>query len=383
MNDKPDAAPSLVLPLDMALPDLLDSLPDGAYITDTNRQILFWNKAAERITGWRAKDVIGRNCADNILAHVDKDGHALCGCEHCPLHRSIVTAQPSTEPIVVFARRKYGISAPVEVSVAPILDREGKVIGGIEIFRDMTESMQDLLRAKAIQEQAVGCSLPYDSRLRFEVRYQPREIVGGDFYRIEQRNKDHYALLIADAMGHGVAAALHTMQLRAVWDDCRKELESPSRFLAVINQRVHGLVRDAGYFATATCADYDAKTGELRCVRAGHPAPLLFRRDGLVEPIGPPQLALGMLPQTSYVETSLRMDPGDALLLFTDGAIELFDPLQQELGTEGLKQPVRNQKTGQSPAEFRVEILEQQLLEFSNSIHLPDDLTLIKLRRLV
>jgi serine phosphatase RsbU (regulator of sigma subunit) len=314
---------------------------------------------------------------------VDKDGHALCGCEHCPLHRSMVTAQPSLEPIVVFARRKYGISAPVEVSVAPIRDREGKVIGGIEIFRDMTESMQDLLRAKGIQEQAVACSLPHDSRLQFEIRYQPREIVGGDFYRIEQRNKDQYALLIADAMGHGVAAALHTMQLRAAWDDCPKELESPSRFLAAINQRVHGLVRDAGYFATAACVTYHAKTGELHCVRAGHPAPLLFRRGGLVEPIGPPQLALGMLPETSYLETSLRMDPGDALLLFTDGAIELFDPLQQELGTEGLKQLVRDQTTGQSPAEFRVEILEQQLLEYSNTIHLPDDLTLIKLRRLV
>ena len=170
MNDTPDAAPSLVLPMDIALTDLLDSLPDGAYITDTHRQILFWNKAAERITGWRAKDVIGRNCVDNILAHVDKDGHALCGCEHCPLHRSIVTSQPSLEPIVVFAQRKYGISAPVEVSVAPIRDREGKVIGGIEIFRDMTESMQDLLRAKGIQEQAVACALPDDSRLRFEIR---------------------------------------------------------------------------------------------------------------------------------------------------------------------------------------------------------------------
>jgi sigma-B regulation protein RsbU (phosphoserine phosphatase) len=383
MNDKPDAARPSVFPLDLALPDLLDSLPDGAYITDTNRQILFWNKAAERITGWRAKDVIGRNCSDNILAHVDKDGHALCGCDHCPLHRSIVTAQPSTEPMVVFARRKYGISAPVEVSVAPIRDRQGNVIGGIEIFRDMTDSMQDLLRAKGIQEQAIACSLPQDRRLQFEMRYQPREIVGGDFYRIERLTKNHYALLIADAMGHGVAAALHTMQLRALWDDCRHELQSPARFLAAINRRVHALVRDAGYFATAVCVSYNAETGEVRCVRAGHPTPLLFRRGGVVEPVGPPQLALGMLPVASYLEASLRMDPGDALLLFTDGAVELFDPLQQELGTEGLKQLVLDQNVGQSPGEFGVDVLEQQLLKFSNGIHLPDDLTLIKLRRLV
>jgi len=229
MNNDPEARVG-VPQLDLRLPELLDSLPDGAYITDTKRTIVFWNKAAERITGWRARDVVGRNCSDNILAHIDKDGHALCGGEQCPLHRSIVTGQASTEAMVVFARRKYGIAAPVEVSVAPLRDRAGQIIGGIEIFRDVTESMQDLLRAKGIQEQTVACCLPEDARLQFEIRYQPHETVGGDFYRLECRNGDHYTILVADAMGHGVAAALHSMQLRVLWDDHRAELNSPGRF---------------------------------------------------------------------------------------------------------------------------------------------------------
>lgn len=382
MNEKFDSPP-LVLPLDLPLTELLDSLPDGAYITDTQRQILFWNKAAERITGWRAREVIGRNCADNILGHIDKDGHALCGCEHCPLHRSIATGQASTEGILVFARRKYGVMAPVEVSVAPIRDRAGRVVGGIEIFRDMTESMQDLLRAKGIQELALSCILPEDHRIELEIRYQPSEIVGGDFYRVEKRNEGHYAIAVADAMGHGVAAALHTMQLRALWDDFRAELDSPASFLGAVNRQVHALAREAGYFATAVCAIYSPSNGQLTCARAGHPAPLLFRRIGAIEAIGPPQLALGMLPDTAYTETSLWVQPGDALLLFTDGAVELFDPNQQELGTEGLKELVCHQDAGRPVGEFKVDILEHQLLEFSNSVHLPDDLTLIKLRRLV
>ena len=76
-------------------PELLNLLADGAYITDTDRRIVFWNQAAQRITGWGAAEVVGRRCQENILVHVDKDGHPLCGHEHCPLHRSIVTGQPS------------------------------------------------------------------------------------------------------------------------------------------------------------------------------------------------------------------------------------------------------------------------------------------------
>ena len=111
--------------------ELLNALPDGAYITDVNRKILFWNDAAERITGWRASEVVGRSCQDSLLVHVDKDGNRLCGHDTCPLHRSIVTHQPSEEPLLVFAKCKSERRLPVEVSVAPITNANGEVIGGI------------------------------------------------------------------------------------------------------------------------------------------------------------------------------------------------------------------------------------------------------------
>lgn len=362
-------------------PEVLDSLADGAYITDLNRNILFWNKAAERITGWRPEDVLGKSCHDKLLVHIDKDGHQLCGQELCPLHRSIVTGQPSSEPVVVFAQCKSDLRIPVEVSVSPIRDRAGRVIGGIEVFRGLKEFMHDLLRAKALQELALSYTLPADDRVQVDVCYQAREMVGGDFYRIERQEGSRYALLVADAMGHGVAAALYTMQLRALWDDHRGDLKSPARFLEVLNRSLYALVRDAGYFATAAAATYDAATGELRCVRAGHPPPLLFRSDSPCEMLGRPQLALGMRPDNSYHETVVRLNPGDALLLFTDGAIELFDKAEHELGVEGLKNLVRSLSAGQPPGSFRLKALEEALLHFTEEIHLPDDLTLVKLWR--
>lgn len=97
---------------------ILDSLGDGVYVTDPDRQILYWNKTAERITGWSSADMVGRFCFDEILSHVDKDGHPLCGKEYCPLHRSIVTGIGSECPLV-FALGKDGRRVPVQVSVAP------------------------------------------------------------------------------------------------------------------------------------------------------------------------------------------------------------------------------------------------------------------------
>lgn len=362
--------------------EVLNSLPDGVYITDCQRKIVFWNQAAERITGWRQAEVVNRSCSDNLLVHVDKDGHGLCGHEHCPLHRSMVTNQPSDGAVLVFAQVKSGARLPVEVSVAPIRNHAGAVVGGIEIFRDLSESMRDQLQAKKVQEIAMRCPLPTDDRVSIEARCLPRDLVGGDFYRVERFGESRYTLLLVDAMGHGVSAALSTMLLRSVWDDHPAELASPPRFMQVVNKSVRSVMDDAGYFGTGVCADYDALTGKLRCVLAGHPSQLVFRTDGRIESIGGRNTMLGLLDAVEYKETVTQLEPGDTLLLFTDGATEVFDAQDHDLGDAGLKQLVQAQTQGVKGADFSLEKLEEQLIHFSNQIHLPDDLTLIKIRRL-
>jgi PAS domain S-box-containing protein len=363
-------------------PELLNLLADGAYITDTDRRIVFWNQAAQRITGWTPQEVVGRTCRDNILVHVDKDGHQLCGHEQCPLHRSIVTGQPSAEPVLVFGQHRSGSRIPVEVTVAPVRNHAGQIIGGIEVFRDLTASVQDQLRAKEIQEMAVQCELPEDDRVSFEMRYQPRDIVGGDFFRVEKVSEDVYAVFVADAKGHGVAAALYTMLLRSLWQEHRPDLESPARFMEIINDRLHGLMREDGFFGTAALVGYDAANGQLRLAFAGHPLPLLFRAGGAVETPGATGPALGMFGSPKYQEIATQLAPGDALLLYTDGATELFDDQDHELGREGLLKLVRAQVCAGGNSGFHLAQLEGQLLRFSNEIHLPDDLTMVKLCRL-
>ena len=364
-------------------PQLLNSLADGVYITDRDRNILFWNNAAERITGWTAAEVVGHSCRDNLLCHVDKDGNCLCGHDTCPLHRSIVTHQPSTEPVLVFAQCKSQRRLPVEVSVAPLTNAAGEIIGGIEVFRDLRHEIHDLLRAKSIQEQTMASQLPSDRRIEIQSLYQPRDIVGGDFFRVEQLNAHRYVFLIADAIGHGLAAALYTMQLRMLWDDHRDKLGTPAYFMHTLNQRLHALVQDAGFFCTATFVLYDATCGHLRCIRAGHPSPVILRGDLKAESIGHSQSALGMWPDAQYTEFQAQLAPGDTVLMFTDGATEIFDVEDSQLDQEGLVRLAREQMMVAGNHELDLKTLAEKLLDYSNQIHLADDLTILKFRRLL
>lgn len=376
-----EPVPLVSLPTDLDAPALLDALADGAYVTDRDRRILFWNRAAERIMGWTSADVVGRTCFDGILAHVDKDGHPLCGHDHCPLHRSIVTATSSEAALLVFAQSKTGARVPVEVSVAPVRNRAGEIVGGIELFRDMTANMRDLCRARRIQAFALDCPLPEDPRVAIRRCDQPHEVVGGDFCRVERCGADTYLLLLADVMGHGVASALYTMQLRSLWEDHRDALESPARFLGVLNARLNTLVSDAGYFASAVCIRYNAATGELRGVRAGHPPPLLLRADGVMAFRGKSQPALGMFPDTVYEEATDQLGSEDTLLLYTDGAVEIPDANGVELGEAGLARLLWHQVTGVAGRDVRLDQLEQSLVRYCGQVHVPDDLTLLTLQR--
>lgn len=369
-------------PLDLELitaGDILNALPVGAYITDTKRKIFFWNDAAERITGWQRDSVVGKHCHDNILVHVDKDGHCLCGCEHCPLHRSMVTGEKSPSPSLIFARSRSGTRIPVEVTVAPLRNHGGTVIGGIEVFRDMTPMMDELNRARHIQQHSLVSVLPEDARLHFATRYTPHDMVGGDFFRIEMIAPDQYAVLVADVMGHGVAAALYTMQIRSVWEDYRRQLGSPRDFMGALNRRLHSLTGHDDYFATGVFAHINAANGLVEYVRAGHEAPLIVSASGEVKQLDRRDAGLGIFPGCVYHPGNARLEPGDSLLIYTDGAVEITDAKGEELGVEGFARMLEGRSLRCS--DQALADLEVRLLEYSNDIRLPDDLTMVCVQR--
>ena len=119
---------------------LLENIYDGVYFVDVNRKITFWNRGAERITGFAAEEVMGSSCADNILVHVDEQGHHLCDGS-CPLQCSTETGCISNAE--VYLHHKNGQRVKVSVNASPIIGIDGRIVGAIEIFRDSSAQVLD------------------------------------------------------------------------------------------------------------------------------------------------------------------------------------------------------------------------------------------------
>ena len=134
------------------LADVLENLHDGLYCTDTHRVITFWNHAAERITGYTAAEVLGRSCAANILVHVDTDGRSLCR-GLCPL--AMTMADSVGREAEVFLRHKDGHRVPVLVRTGPLKDRQGQVVGGIELFTDLSNILANNSRVRELEQLAL------------------------------------------------------------------------------------------------------------------------------------------------------------------------------------------------------------------------------------
>jgi diguanylate cyclase (GGDEF)-like protein/PAS domain S-box-containing protein len=144
-----------VIPVDDISPDfyatLLDNLYDGVYFVDQERRITFWNKAAERITGFTKAEVLGKRCADNLLRHVDNRGNSLCEGA-CPLSYTLSDGQPKSAS--VFLHHKDGHRLPVAIGVAPITDNRQNIIGAVEIFRDNSATVAALEHLKELEDLA-------------------------------------------------------------------------------------------------------------------------------------------------------------------------------------------------------------------------------------
>ena len=115
--------------------DIIDNLYDGVYFVDRARVVTYWNKGAERITGYSAAQTIGRACHDNLLNHVTSDGIQLCQ-DHCPL--KAVMQDGKEREVEVFLHHADGHRLPVVVRAAALRDDAGNIIGAVESFSNNT-----------------------------------------------------------------------------------------------------------------------------------------------------------------------------------------------------------------------------------------------------
>jgi len=152
--------------------ELLDNLYDGVYCVDSGRRIIYWNKAAEQITGFQSSEVLGKHCHQNILRHVDEVGTELCEGS-CSLAKTI--ADGLLRDAEVYLHHRDGHRVPVSVRVTPIRDDRGRVIGAAELFSDNSSKAAMLARLNELEQLSLLDPLTKLGNRRFiEMNFRSR-----------------------------------------------------------------------------------------------------------------------------------------------------------------------------------------------------------------
>lgn len=132
--------------------DIIDNLYDGVYFVDRDRTITYWNKGAERITGYSAHQTLGRRCRDNLLNHVTANGVQLC-TNNCPL--AAVMEDGNEREAEVYLHHADGHRVPVIVRGSALRDEEGNIIGAIETFSNNASLIHTRRKLRDLRQAAL------------------------------------------------------------------------------------------------------------------------------------------------------------------------------------------------------------------------------------
>jgi sigma-B regulation protein RsbU (phosphoserine phosphatase) len=236
---------------------------------------------------------------------------------------------------------------------------------------------QDWLRACSLQEQFMREPARGLCRLDYGASCRQLCALGGDCYDFSCEADGQLTMLVGDASGKGVAAALMMASVQA-------SLQTAARFtgddlaalLRVVNAQACAS-SPADRYATLFYGVVDPAARRLRYVNAGHNAPLVLRRDGSADWLEPSGAPVGLFPDAIWRERVVRLQPGDRVFAYTDGVTEACSPSGEEWGVRGLLQAA--QVRGMRSADELIRSILDEMDDFSGGIQ-TDDATLAVLR---
>lgn len=244
-----------------------------------------------------------------------------------------------------------------------------------EVTSRDAELRQTMVVAGRLQTRLLlPSSPPRWDELRWGIHYVPLDPLGGDYYDFALPNDHQIGLLIADASGHSIAAAMVAIMARFAFVEITRHTVAPAEVLRFMNRRLQGLTDER--FVTAFYGVLDRHTREFRFANAGH-QPALWVRPSVqrIQEITSRGLMLGIVPEAQYEEQAIQMDWGDRLCLFTDGLVESRNARHEAFGLERLKRALLEQS--QLPAGMAVEGVVQRLDQFRGTLPARDDITIV------
>ncbi|MDQ3863943.1 MAG: SpoIIE family protein phosphatase [Actinomycetota bacterium] len=289
-----------------------------------------------------------------------------------PLFGVAPTGKEWTTPIIVINRVSGGKiaeewSADIVTPFLEEIERQARERERVE---------QDLRVAQRIQQASLPEEVPELEGWQINPYYKPAREVGGDFYDFLELPNEHLGLVVGDATGHGVPAALVMSTTCGMLRAVALTVDSPGEVLARVNEALSARIPQ-NMFVTCFYAILDLKNGSLRYANAGHDLPYV-RRGGDAEELMARGMPLGLMPGMSYEEKKTILESGEAALFYSDGLVEAHNPGGEMFGFPRLRSLVAEH----DEEGLLVDFLMDELRSFTGyGWEQEDDITLVTLQR--
>jgi Stage II sporulation protein E (SpoIIE)/SnoaL-like polyketide cyclase len=235
---------------------------------------------------------------------------------------------------------------------------------------------QELRVARQIQQALLPEATPELYGWQLAAYYKPAREVGGDFYDFLELEDGHLGLVVGDATGKGMPAALVMATTRGMLRAVAQSLDSPGEVLQRVNDALYPDI-PSEMFVTCFYAILDTKNGSLSYANAGHDLPYLWH-GGDAEELRARGMPLGLMPEMSYEEKEAVLGEGDSVLFYSDGLVEAHDPNYEMFGFPRLRVLISEHGKQRS----LVDSLLEELYSFvGEGWDQEDDITLLTLRR--
>jgi serine phosphatase RsbU (regulator of sigma subunit)/predicted ester cyclase len=310
---------------------------------------------------------VGDKVVSRISGRATHDRKELMGTE--PTGREIAS-------IAIFIHR---------ISGGKIVEEWGAGTGGSELMSQRLEQEriererveQELQVARRIQQASLPKVVPQLEGWQITPFYRPAREVGGDFYDFHLLSEGRVGLVVGDATGKGVPAALVMATTCGMLQLASQDLESssPSEVLRRVNEALLPRI-PSNMFVTCFYAVLDPKSGGLTYANAGHDIPYLYR-DGDAEELKARGMPLGLMPGMGYEEDEIVPKGGESVLFYSDGLVEAHDPKGEMFGFPRLRALIAEHAEDRPLEEF----LMEELYSFvGEGWEQEDDITLVTLR---
>jgi sigma-B regulation protein RsbU (phosphoserine phosphatase) len=242
-----------------------------------------------------------------------------------------------------------------------------------EIALQLQEQEQEISAARSVQQRLLPKEIPQLPGYEIASAWQSARVVSGDYFDVLPFDTDALGLCIADVAGKGLSAALLMSNVQAAVRGLAAPALPPDELCRRLNALLHRNMQ-GDRFITFFYAQLDGPARRLSYANAGHNPPIVLHRDGSHQRLKEGGGVLGVFSEQTFASGIIQLEPGDRLILFTDGVTEASNAGEDEFGEQRLLELLEGNRTS-TPAEIKNKILDA-LADFSRS-NLDDDATLL------